>query len=128
MVSSEKWVIPPIVTFRIMKPFGTTSSHDWRREYPPKMVLFLDLTGSYHFCWVTGVITLISGVITTQTSNWSPGRHFCFRKKQLARLEEREPPKAPFATFSWCVCRTKDGRFLSGRPGGGEGSRWVSDL
>mmetsp|Transcript_73129 Transcript_73129/g.174258 ORF Transcript_73129/g.174258 Transcript_73129/m.174258 type:complete len:392 (+) Transcript_73129:91-1266(+) len=26
--------------------------------------------------------------------------------------ELREPPTAPFAAFSWCVCRRQDGRFL----------------
>lgn len=40
--------------------------------------------------------------------------------------EEREPPHAPFQTFSWCVCQRRDGRFLlvnepagisGGRPG-----------
>ncbi|CAE7884743.1 ndx-1 [Symbiodinium microadriaticum] len=25
---------------------------------------------------------------------------------------EREPPRAPYATFAWCVCRRLDGRFL----------------
>ncbi|CAK9056057.1 Transposon Ty4-J Gag-Pol polyprotein, partial [Durusdinium trenchii] len=32
--------------------------------------------------------------------------------------EDREPPKAPYPTFAWCVCRHPDGRFLRLRRSG----------